>query len=172
MSIDTAEITNIGMGKIGVDYAPSRLTGKIGVDRAPARFRSILGSCIGLALYDPAAKAGAFAHIVLPQACRRPGPPGKFADTAVVEMLRLIKQHGAIPRRIVAKMAGGANMFGRGGPIQIGEDNVAAIKLALKTAGIRLVSQETGGQKGRRVMFDCQDGEFVVEIAGRTPKRI
>ena len=159
MPTATEEITNIGMGKIGVDCAP-------------ARFRSILGSCIGLALYDPTSKAGAFAHIVLPESFGRPGPPGKFADTAVVEMLRLMKQYGSTPGRIVAKMAGGANMFGRGGPIEIGEDNITAIKLALETAGIRIVSQETGGQKGRRVMFDCQNGEFVVETVGQTPRHI
>ena len=159
MSIAIEEITNVGMGKIGVA-------------RAPTRFRSILGSCIGLALYDPAAKAGAFAHIVLPESCGRPGPPGKFADMAVAEILRLMKQYRSTPGRIVAKMAGGANMFGGGGPIKIGEDNIDATKLALETAGIGLVSQETGGQKGRRVMFDCQDGEFVIEIVGQAPKRI
>ena len=159
MSIAIEEITNVGMGKIGVA-------------RAPARFRSILGSCIGLALYDPTAKAGAFAHIVLPESSGHPGLPGKFADTAVAEMLRLMKQYGSTPGRISAKMAGGANMFGGDGPIKIGEDNIAATRLALEITGIRLVSQETGGQKGRRVMFDCQDGEYVVEIVGQTPKRI
>ena len=159
MSIATEEITNIGMGMIGVA-------------RAPNCFRSILGSCIGLALYDPTAKAGSFAHIVLPKSCGQPSPPGKFANMAVAEMLHLMKQYGSTPGRIVAKMAGGANMFGRGGPVTIGEDNINATKLALETAGIRLVSQKTGGQKGRRVMFDCQDGEFVVEVVGQAPKRI
>ena len=87
-------------------------------------------------------------------------------------MLRLMKQYEALPGGMVAKMAGGANMFGRGGPIQIGQDNIAAVKSALQTAGIKIVSQETGGTKGRRVLFDCQNGDFEVQIVGQPVKHI
>ncbi len=153
------KITHVGMGNIGAA-------------QGAGQFRAILGSCIGLSLYDRIVKAGAFAHIVLPNSHGRKGPPGKFADTAVAEMIRLMKKFGSTPATIRAKMAGGANMLVREGPLRIGDDNADAVKLALQEAGIRLVAQETGGTRGRRVFFDSQNGDYLVEIAGQTPQNI
>jgi chemotaxis protein CheD len=153
------KITHVGMGNIGAA-------------QGAAQFRAILGSCIGLSFYDRALKAGAFAHVVLPNSHGRSGPPGKFADTAVAEMIRLMKKFGSSPAAIRAKMSGGANLLAREGPLKIGDDNAEALKAALQAAGIRLVAQETGGTKGRRVLFDCQNGDYLVEIAGNTPQNI
>lgn len=159
MTIVADKITNIGMGAIGAA-------------QGAGQFRSVLGSCIGLSLYDRALKAGAFAHIVLPDSHGHSGPPGKFADTAVAEMIRMMIKFGSSPSAIRAKMSGGANLLAREGPLKIGDDNAKAVKAALQAAGVRLVAQETGGAKGRRVLFDCQNGDYLVEIAGQTPQNI
>ena len=154
MATLTEDVTSIGMGQIGAG-------------RATTTFRSILGSCIGLAFYNPKLKAGTFAHIVLPESSGRPGSPGKFADTAIPEMIRLMKGYGVMPGNIVAKIAGGANMFRHGGPMQIGDFNTKAVKLGLAQAGIKLASEDTGGTQGRRVVFDCQNGEMLVETVAQ-----
>ncbi len=159
MATATEDATSIGMGQIGAG-------------QAAASFRSVLGSCIGLAFYNPAVKAGAFAHIVLPESAGRPGSLGKFADTAIPEMIRLMKGYGILPRNIVAKMAGGADMFGHGGPMQIGDFNTKAIKLGLERAGIKLASEDIGGKKGRRVIFACRNGEFLVQTVEQSIKNI
>ncbi len=159
MATATENVTSIGMGQIGAA-------------QTAASFRSVLGSCIGLAFYNSAVKAGTFAHIVLPESAGRPGSLGKFADTAIPEMIRLMKRYGVLPRNIVAKMAGGADMFGHGGPMQIGDFNTAAVKLGLEQAGIKLASEDTGGQKGRRVIFDCRNGEFLVQTVEQSTKNI
>ncbi len=46
---------------------------------------------------------------------------------------------------LTAKLAGGANMFGSSGPLQIGDANVEAVAQALRTAGIRITAQDVGG---------------------------
>jgi len=146
--------------------------GQIAAGRAPERMKSVLGSCIGLAIYHPRLKTGAMAHIVLPDSAGRDGTPGKFADTAVPEMLRLLKELGAPAHGLVAKFAGGANMFGGAGPLQIGDANAKAIAQALKTAGIRVAGQEVGGTKGLRVTFDCTTGEMTVARAGEPTRTL
>lgn len=61
-------------------------------------------------------------------------------------------------------------MFGSGGPLQIGDANVQAVTEALAAAGIRLIAQDTGGTKGRRVAFQTSTGEMLVETSGQIPR--
>ena len=61
--------------------------GEIAVARDDGVLRTLLGSCLGLALYDRRLKVGGVAHIVLPESMGRLSNPGKFADTAVPAMI-------------------------------------------------------------------------------------
>jgi len=146
--------------------------GQIAAGRAPERMKAVLGSCIGLAIYHPRLKTGAMAHIVLPDSAGRAGTPGKFADTAVPEMLNLLKELGAPAHGLVAKFAGGANMFAGSGPLQIGDANAEAVVQALGNAGILVPGEDVGGTKGRRVTFDCTSGEMTVECAGQPARSL
>lgn len=150
---------SVGMGQIELGQRSGRLT-------------AVLGSCVGLVLCQPRLQIAALAHIVLPQSGGRDGPPGKFADTAVPAMLSLFERHGAGRSGLVAKIAGGACMFGTGGPMQIGDSNIAAVIEALRKSGIAVSAQDVGGNSGRRVSVDCADGRVTVEAVGRPPKAL
>ena len=100
--------------------------GQIVVGQSPQRIRAIVGSCIGVVLYHPGRKTGVMSHIVLPDSAGRRGMPGKFVDTAVSRMIELLQESGASLRGATAKLAGGANMFGGTGPLQIGDANAEA----------------------------------------------
>lgn len=155
-TIETQENTTVGMGKI---FAA----------REPVVLKAILGSCVGLALYHPRLKAGLLGHIVLPESADRPGPPGKFANRAIPFAIEALREMGVNSVGLVARIAGGANMFGTGGPMQIGDANIQATIDALKAANIRLTRQEVGGTSGRRVTLDCSTGEFRIESSGQPP---
>lgn len=128
--------------------------------------RAVLGSCIGLVLMHEQRKIAAVAHIVLPQGQGRPGPAGKFADTAIPEMLLLLADHGLSRIGLTAKLAGGANMFGSNGPLQIGRENHAVVKALLQELRIPIVREHVGGKVGRRMTFDSATGELHIEMAG------
>ncbi len=155
-TIEIQENATVGMGKI---FAA----------REPVVLKAILGSCVGLTLYHPRLKAGLLGHVVLPESGDRPGPPGKFADTAVPFAIEMLREMGVNTAGLVARLAGGANMFGTGGPLQIGDANIEATIKALKAANIRVTGKELGGTAGRRVMLDCSTGEFRVETSGKPP---
>ncbi|MFW6114142.1 MAG: chemotaxis protein CheD [bacterium] len=153
-------VTQVGMGQIA--------TG-----RAGARMKAVLGSCVGLVLYQPRLKAGVMAHIVLPDSAGRGGAPGKFADTAIPEMLRLLENMNVPVHGLIAKLCGGANMFGSSGPVQIGETNARAVLETLKKhTTARVMAEDIGGSKGRRVLFDCDNGAMTVEIAGQPARTL
>ena len=146
--------TTVGMGQIAV------LTGD---ERASA----VLGSCVGVAIYDETKKLGALAHVVLPTSAGRPGTPGKFVDTAITWMLNELLR-GATRRKLRCKLTGGATMFAANGPFQIGQQNIDATRQALAAANVRIVAEHLGGAKGRRITFECDAFTIVVESAGET----
>jgi chemotaxis protein CheD len=142
--------------------------GEIGISRNGATLRTLLGSCVGVALYDRRLKLGALAHVVLPSANGKQDHPGKYADTAVAEMLRrLTELAGGSPVKPVAKIAGGANMFAASSDVAtIGEQNIQAIEKVLEQAGITIVGRHLGGEQGRRMTFDGENGIVTIDVVG------
>lgn len=130
-----------------------------------------LGSCVAIMLYDPEARAGGMAHVLLPSRslARDASNPAKFPETAVPLLLQRLSQLGADPRRIVAKLAGGASMFAAlmtPGTIQMGERNVVAARNALRDASVPIAAEAVGGAQGRSVRFHLADGRVEVRTVG------
>lgn len=134
--------------------------------------RTLLGSCIGLVLHDAKNRIGGLAHIVLPTCNDAGQPPGKYADTAVPELIRQIEQAGGQSRSLVAKLTGGANMFATMNLNGIGEQNLAMVEHLLKSRLIPVVARHCGGQQGRRVNYDVATGAVTVEIVGGEPVQL
>lgn len=126
-----------------------------------------LGSCVAMTLYDPVAKAGALAHLMLPsQALSHDrSRPGKFPETALPVLLERLTALGASRRRLRARLVGGANMFANisapGAP-GMGERNVLAARDVLKSAHLPIVGEDTGKAHGRSVYFYLRDGRLEV----------
>lgn len=158
-----AELIKVGMA----DY-------KVG--RNPASLISYgLGSCVGIALFDLAAKVGGLAHIMLPDStqARSAENIAKFADTALPAMLTDIIKLGATKSRITAKIAGGAQMFtftNATDIMRVGERNAEAVRLVLKKLEIRLLAEDTGGNYGRTVELKLDTGIFRVKTIDKGEK--
>jgi chemotaxis protein CheD len=120
-----------------------------------------LGSCVAVALHDPAVRIAALVHVLLPTVSAGRGPirPAKFAETAVPFLLDEMRHAGA-SGPYLAKIVGGARMFaallapGAGGGVNMGERNVVAARRALEGAGVRIVAEDVGGEHGRNVEVD------------------
>lgn len=130
-----------------------------------------LGSCVAIMLHDPQACAGAMAHILLPSKslARDASNPAKFPETAVPFLIDRLKGLGADPRRLVAKLAGGASMFAQlmtPGSVQMGERNITAARRALRAASIPLAREAVGGGQGRSVRFHVADGRVEIRSVG------
>jgi chemotaxis protein CheD len=134
-----------------------------------------LGSCIGVALYDNKARVGGLAHVMLPQSNgTNISNPAKFADTALPLLVSKMKDHGALTRRLTAKIAGGAQMFRLDRPtetMRIGERNTEAVMKWLESARIPVLGQATGGSWGRTVELNTETGEFLVRTIAHGEQR-
>jgi chemotaxis protein CheD len=126
-----------------------------------------LGSCIGLAIVDRTAGVAGLAHIVLPESNDRTDQVGKFADTAVPELIARMRKAGAFERRFETAIVGGARMFEMSGGLDIGSRNEAAVRAALAKARIRIKAAQTGGSSGRTVKVDMGELLVTVRMAGQ-----
>lgn len=149
----------VGMGQAALAGEPTRLT-------------TILGSCVAVTLYSPRRRMGMLAHVVLPLSKGSITSPAKYADTAVPYMLTTLRAEGIEPREMVAKIVGGACMFGNGTCAQIGESNIQAAIQALEAAGLRVAARDVNGTSGRRICFDLADGSIAITSAGRPSQTI
>ncbi len=131
--------------------------------------RTLLGSCIGLALYDRKHKVAGLAHIVLPTSREPTELPGKFVDTAIPSLVRDMEELAGLALKPIAKIAGGANMFSTSAERTIGLQNIEASERLLAQLRIPIVARHCGGQQGRRMSLDTQTGRVVVEIVGLDP---
>ncbi len=127
-----------------------------------------LGSCVALALYDPVARAGGLAHLLLPspELARDRSNPARFPQTAVPLLLAELAALGGERSRLTARLVGGASMFGgtRGapGPAAMGERNVAATREVLAAARLPVAGEDVLGAHGRSVYFFLGDGRLEV----------
>ena len=136
-----------------------------------------LGSCVGIAIRDPATGVGGLAHIMLPDSkeIRNNQNRPKFADKGIEDLVKEIVLKGGNRSRLVAIIAGGAQMFSFGSKstmIRVGERNVEASKRKLSELRIPLLAEDTGKTYGRTVVFYPKTGDFLIRAVGMPEKVI
>ena len=145
---------------------------------APARMVIYgLGSCIAIFVYETRKRLAALAHVLLPAPLPGSprGPAGKYADTAVAAILGQIFEAGGRRENLIAKVAGGAHMFGGTSESEretLGERNLRAALEALRREGIEIAGMDIGGSYGRTVHADAATGVLTITSLKRAPKEI
>ncbi len=127
-----------------------------------------LGSCVGVCLVDKRKNIGAMIHVMLPSSGGKDTPkPGKYADTGIKIVLEEMKNKGANLSSLEAKIAGGAAMFGNSSKtMDIGKRNVETIKDILKNERIKIIAEDTGGNRARSIEFNLENSELMVKKVG------
>jgi chemotaxis protein CheD len=137
-----------------------------------------LGSCVGITLYDPSAGVGGMAHIMLPDSgIAREGNLNlaKYADTAIPELIRQMCAIGANEKRLIAKLAGGAQMFAfssTSDTMRIGPRNVETCKELLEQLRIPVHAEDTGANYGRTIEFYCATGKLLIRSVQQGVKEV
>ncbi len=160
-----SKMIKIGMAELDICLPPDAIT-TLG-----------LGSCVGVVLYDPTKKICGMVHVMLPDSTKIKNNENlaKFADTGIEELLKQIVAKGANRKNVVAKIAGGAQMFAfksDNDMLRVGDRNVEATKEKLKQLQIPLIAEDTGKNSGRTIEFYPETGELLVKSVGKTPYKI
>jgi chemotaxis protein CheD len=132
-----------------------------------------LGSCLGVTVYDPGSKVGGLLHLMLPNSGIAPAKaasqPFMFVDTGVPLLFRAVYELGADQRRLVIKVAGGAQFLDPSGFFSIGQRNWQALQEILQRNRYSIHAHEVGGVSSRTVRLDLSSGKLSIRCPGNEP---
>ena len=126
-----------------------------------------LGSCMGVAIWDPKARVGGLLHYMLPESSIAPekaqGNPAMFADTGVPALFHALCELGAVKDRIVVKVAGGSSLLDDNGMFNIGQRNYLMLRKLFWRNGIQIVAEHVGGSLSRTLRLSIGAGRVTIK---------
>ncbi len=141
--------------------------GQLAVFREPRAISTVLGSCVAVCLWDAERGVGGMNHYLLPHRAGAGETSPRFGNVAMGRLLDEVVRLGGRFSHLQAKVFGGASVLGspRPGVEPPGEQNVRLARSLLGAAGIPITAEDTGGSRGRRLIFQTDDGlAFVKRI--------
>ena len=135
-----------------------------------------LGSCLGVAIYDPEVKVGGLLHLMLPDSAVDPAKasalPAMFVDTGVPALFRATYQFRAEKQRMIICVAGGAQILDQGGCFNIGLRNYEAVYRLFQQHNLRVHAEQVGGLVNRTMYLNLGTGEVRLRISGQAEETV
>jgi chemotaxis protein CheD len=157
MILTSAKTTNVGMGELIISRDPSDVLACIG-----------LGSCIAMCIWEPVARVGGVAHMLLPVSrnnAEMMGSPAKYIANGVPNLINRMIKNGAARSNLIVKITGGSRMLnipGENNILDIGQRNINEVKAVMKRENIPIIAEDVGGTSGRSVQLFMESGKIVV----------
>lgn len=129
-----------------------------------------LGSCLGVAVFDPIEKVGGMIHCLLPMSKSNPEQastnPYMYTDTGMLALFNSLFALGAKKNNLLIKVAGGAAPMDMGKQFRIGERNFAVLRKFLWKNNLLINGQDVGGKKPRTLSLDMSNGRTTIKTKG------
>lgn len=123
-----------------------------------------LGSCIGVAIWDPVVRVGGLLHYMLPNSSIKPaGNPAMFADKGIPLLFRSAYALGAVKNRLMVKVAGGSSLFQTSEAMDIGRHNYVMLRKIFWRNGVLIDAEHIGGALSRTMRLSIGSGEVTIE---------
>jgi chemotaxis protein CheD len=129
----------------------------------------ILGSCVGVCIWDPVNTIGGATHYMLPSWDGKGLQSPRYGDVAVSVLLQKLLEAGANREQLRARLFGGGCLFdsmresGSNNEQHLGSRNVDVALEMLMKARIPVVSTAVGADRGQRIVFRTDSGEFLAK---------
>lgn len=138
--------------------------GELAIVSGDTKVFTILGSCVAVVLWDGNQQIGGVNHFLLPNWNHKGIPDVRYGDVAITELHDKTILSGAVRSRLVAKIYGGASLLNLNtAGFNIGQRNIEMAKLKLKELHIPIVEEITGGNSGRKILFNPLTGDVKVD---------
>lgn len=140
--------------------------GQMVVTSQPCSVTTILGSCVAVCAWDPLLQVGGMNHYLLPYWAGGQRSSPRFGNVAIQRLVDGVLSLGSTTRTMRARIVGGACViaaFQRSGK-HLGLTNVDVATRMLGDLGVTVVTEDVGGQRGRKVTFQTDDGTLHVRL--------
>ncbi len=139
----------------------------VSADRADMLTTYSLGSCIGLTIWDPEVQVGGMIHYMLPEASLSPekakAKPAMFADSGIPKLFHSVFKLGAVKKRLIVKVAGGAQLLDDNGTFNIGKRNYVMLRKLFWKNGVMIDSEDVGGSRSRTLRLNIGTGRVTIK---------
>lgn len=122
--------------------------------------RTVVGSCVAVCLWDRELGYGGMNHFLRPMIHEAELATPKYGNVATTALVMMMEDAGCEPKNIVGQILGGACPEDAK-EADLGEQNVEMARTILKKKGIAVVSEDVGGNMGRKVVFDTEAGQLM-----------
>jgi chemotaxis protein CheD len=134
------------------------------IHQKPHEVSTILGSCVSVCLWDSHLKIGGINHFMLPFWNGDGLASPKYGNIAIERLIEKMLALGCSKKNLLAKVFGGAKQLETGNFFNVGERNIALAVEILKEYNIRISVQNTGGDRGRKLVFRTHSGEVFMKF--------
>ncbi len=135
--------------------------GYIYFSKRPAMVRSVLGSGVAVCIWDDQQGFGGMIHFLRPQTDEPEKATPQFGNVATAALVRIMEEAGCQRGNLQAQIVGGARSE-MAGNSSIGDANVRIAREILIRKGVRVISEDVGGNMGRKVALNTGSGELAV----------
>lgn len=125
---------------------------------------TVLGSCVSVCLWDCTRNRGGINHYMLPFWNGEGLASPKYGNIAIAKLLERMLELGSERRSLRAKVFGGGVVLNVTNPfMNIGERNIQLAEDMLRSESIPIISADTGGKVGRKLMFNTETGTVLLK---------
>lgn len=155
------------MSLIIVDIADGKVSDRAGDELVTYS----LGSCIGVAIYDPVVRVGGLIHCMLPLSKVDPQKavdrPYMFVDKGMMLLLGELFKRGLTRKHAIVKIAGCAQILDNSNLFRIGERNHTVLRKVLWKNQLMIASEAIGGSISRTMRLHIDTGYCTIRSGGK-----
>jgi chemotaxis protein CheD len=122
---------------------------------------TVLGSSVSICIYDRKRKVGGINHFQFPFTGKKNQATARYGNVATIALIRMMVNDGSKIKHLEAQILGGAynrNVLQK----NIGIKNIMTARKILTREMISIVSEDVGGEKGRKIVFNTDTSEIAV----------
>lgn len=132
--------------------------GYIFVSKEPYILSTVLGSCVAICIWDRKYGYGGMNHYIYNKPLKGDRRTTEYGSVSIPHLIKLMKNMGSNLKDLKVHMIGGAKSTYMPGST-VGKDNIMIAEKILLYYDLEIVTRDTGGIVGKKVVFNNKNGE-------------
>ncbi len=127
----------------------------------PAVISAVVGSSVAVCIYDRMQKIGGMNLFQHPLALEPRCATARYGNVAVSALINMMINRGSKVKHLESQILGGGYNTEESQQ-NIGQENIQIAKKIIEKKKVRIASEDVGGEKGRKIVFNIALNEVAV----------
>lgn len=122
---------------------------------------TVIGSGVSICIFDREKRIGGMNHFIFPFIATRGKTTALYGNIATITLIKMMLARDSLVKSLEAQIYGGAYHPEKSNE-DIGRKNIEIARKVLLKNQIPITSQDVGGEKGRKVVFNTKTNEVAI----------